>query len=467
MAVVAWCAYVGLAPANARLPRQELPAAARSFASSLFLIAGVVRLVRWRFAQDLGAGRTAVALLILGGSVRVHPLFGQSLTEAQPNPAIHTLCLAAVFMLLLPLANWSDPRRDLVRRLVAAVGAIAVVSVAVLVVRATRPDVMSVVWVVVDCAGATGWMFLTARSWRVAGRTRCRSEFWVCAAMALMSAGEWTLAWSMAGNATVAGIAPGLTLVAATITTCVSLSDLRDTFHLEDDQTADATRVLTDVQRQLVDAERVQRERLHDAKSAIVGVIAASDLLASDEGTPIDRDRINRLMTQELRRLQGVLDADVVEPIEEFDLVDALGPVVMIHQLDGRTIRAELSSLPVIGRARATATVLDNLLRNARLHAPGARVAVRTHRSGSLATVVVEDDGPGIPPAERDRVLRPGARGTAVRAPGNGLGLSSAQSAMRAQGGSLELSGGSAGGTRVTLTLPVAPLAASDRALAS
>ena len=39
-------------------------------------------------------------------------------------------------------------------------------------------------------------------------------------------------------------------------------------------------------------------------------------------------------------------------------------------------------------------------------------------------------------PGERDQVLRPGVRGSAPGAPGNGLGLSSAVRAMRAQGGS-------------------------------
>ncbi|MGH8961607.1 MAG: sensor histidine kinase [Jatrophihabitantaceae bacterium] len=468
LAIVAWCLLIGLAPVDARLPRELVPAAARSVASSLFLIAGVVRLVRWRMAGDAGAGRAAVALLVLGAAVRVHPLFGQSLTEAQPNPAVHTLCLTLVFALLLPTVNWSDPRRNIRFRLTAGFAAIGLVSTAVLIVRATRPVEMNVVWVVVDCAAAVGWMGLASRSWRASGQLRRGTAFWPCSAMLLMSAGEWTLAWSIAGNRVVTGIAAGLQLAAAFVVTCISLSDLRTTFSHEDTQNADATRVLADMQRQLADTVQTQRERLHDARSAIVGVIAASDLLAGGGmANVLDRDRLSRLMVHELHRLQTVLDTDDVEPIAEFDLVDSLEPVVLIHQLDGRTIRTDLRSLPVIGRPRVTATVLDNLLRNARVHAPDARIAVHANCSGSVATVVVEDDGPGIPPGEYDLVLHAGGRGSSTTAPGSGLGLFNAANAMREQGGSLQLSSAIGGGTRVTLTLPAAPARASDRALAS
>ncbi|MEO8887688.1 MAG: HAMP domain-containing sensor histidine kinase [Jatrophihabitantaceae bacterium] len=455
--VVAWCLFVGLSSAHDPLARQQLPAAARSFASSLFLIAGVVRLMRWRLADDLGAGRAALALLVLGAAVRVHPLVGDPLTLAQPNPAVHTLCLAAVFALLLPAVGQSDPRRHILIRLTWAVVAVGAVSSAVIAVRDLWPAGMPVLWVSVDCAGAIGWLALATRSWRSADRTRRPTEFWLCTAMVFMAAGEWALASSMAGNATMTGITPGLQLAASGLAALVSLTDLRQTFTHDDLQTADATRVFNDMQRQFDEARLAQLRRLHDAKSAIVGVIAASNLLTTQAITDSpDRVRLGHLMVHELHRLQAVLDPDGTEPISEFDLVDAIGPVVLIHQLDGRVIRTDLNSLPVIGRPRATATVLDNLLRNARMHAPGASVAVHVNRSGAVVSVVVEDDGPGVPPTERERVLGAGVRGSAASAPGSGLGLFNAVTAMRAQGGTLELTERSGGGTRVTLTLPAA-----------
>ena len=65
----------------------------------------------------------------------------------------------------------------------------------------------------------------------------------------------------------------------------------------------------------------------------------------------------------------------------------------------------------------------------------------------------VDDDGPGIPSAERELVLQRGRSGS-TPAPGSGLGLHTAARSMREQGGGLELTERPGGGTRVSLTLP-------------
>ncbi len=68
--------------------------------------------------------------------------------------------------------------------------------------------------------------------------------------------------------------------------------------------------------------------------------------------------------------------------------------------------------------------MLDNLLRNARVHAPGARVRVGVAAGGDgTARITVDDDGPGIPPEEREAVLGRGVRSRTAVAPGSGLGL--------------------------------------------
>src|SRR5207248_1990906 len=72
----------------------------------------------------------------------------------------------------------------------------------------------------------------------------------------------------------------------------------------------------------------------------------------------------------------------------------------------------------------ALAKPLANLVHNAIEYSPrGARVTVRTGRNGTHSFLEIEDDGPGIPPPERERVLErfyrvPGTPGT-----GSGLGL--------------------------------------------
>ena len=99
---------------------------------------------------------------------------------------------------------------------------------------------------------------------------------------------------------------------------------------------------------------------------------------------------------------------------------------------------------------------LANLLHNALEYTPrGARVTVRTGARDGRPFLEVEDDGPGIPPAERERVLDrfyrvPGTPGT-----GSGLGLAIVREIASGHGASIAIGEGTSGrGTRVALTFP-------------
>jgi two-component system nitrogen regulation sensor histidine kinase NtrY len=65
--------------------------------------------------------------------------------------------------------------------------------------------------------------------------------------------------------------------------------------------------------------------------------------------------------------------------------------------------------------------------------------------------ITVEDDGPGWPEADRDRVLQPYVT---TKAAGTGLGLSLVQRTVFQHGGALHLEDRPGGGARVTLELP-------------
>jgi two-component system sensor histidine kinase PhoQ len=105
--------------------------------------------------------------------------------------------------------------------------------------------------------------------------------------------------------------------------------------------------------------------------------------------------------------------------------------------------------------------ILGNLLDNAYKWCRG-RVAVRARMSAADAAqdapglrVDVEDDGPGIPAAEAEKVLGRGRRG-ASSLPGHGIGLATVQDIVAVHGGSLQLGASPWGGARVTLRLPKA-----------
>jgi two-component system OmpR family sensor kinase len=104
--------------------------------------------------------------------------------------------------------------------------------------------------------------------------------------------------------------------------------------------------------------------------------------------------------------------------------------------------------------------VLDNLLTNAAMHTPpGTQVRVGLSVSGGTARIRVADAGPGIPPADRDRVFDRFYRVDKARSRdrgGSGLGLAVAGSLIRAHGGTIELSS-EPGETVFTVTLSLVP----------
>src|SRR5919201_2424925 len=96
--------------------------------------------------------------------------------------------------------------------------------------------------------------------------------------------------------------------------------------------------------------------------------------------------------------------------------------------------------------------LLLNLLLNA-LDFARSRIAVSTARAADgRAEVVIADDGPGVPPENRDRIFQ---RFVTTRPGGNGLGLSTSRDIARAHGGTLMLRDGGSGAAFV-LTLPPA-----------
>jgi len=78
---------------------------------------------------------------------------------------------------------------------------------------------------------------------------------------------------------------------------------------------------------------------------------------------------------------------------------------------------------------------------------------VASEASPTRLSLVVEDNGPGLPPEARAEVLKRGAR-LDESEPGSGLGLSIVDELARAYGGDLTLSDSTMGGLKVTLELP-------------
>ena len=116
----------------------------------------------------------------------------------------------------------------------------------------------------------------------------------------------------------------------------------------------------------------------------------------------------------------------------------------------------ELSDTQVSGEALLLREALANLIHNALEYTPaGGHVTVRTGSRSDTPFLEVEDDGPGIPEAERGQVLERFYRVTGTTGTGSGLGLSIVREIASAHGAEISLHAGAHGrGCKVGLTFP-------------
>ena len=109
------------------------------------------------------------------------------------------------------------------------------------------------------------------------------------------------------------------------------------------------------------------------------------------------------------------------------------------------------------GDALALGLLVRNLADNAARHSPpGARVEVRVEANGDEAALRLDDSGPGIPDAERERVFDRFYRRADAAEGGSGLGLAIVRSVARAHGGEATLTSSPLGGLGVVVRLPLA-----------
>jgi signal transduction histidine kinase len=115
---------------------------------------------------------------------------------------------------------------------------------------------------------------------------------------------------------------------------------------------------------------------------------------------------------------------------------------------------SEVGAARVQGDVDALRRALRNLAENAARHA-SSRIAIALAERGGEVILTVDDDGPGIPESERDRVLERFVRLDEARSRdngGSGLGLSIVDEVARAHGGSISIRQSPLGGARIQVT---------------
>jgi two-component system sensor histidine kinase KdpD len=129
-------------------------------------------------------------------------------------------------------------------------------------------------------------------------------------------------------------------------------------------------------------------------------------------------------------------------------------------RIGSRRVAVELSpDLPAVHVDAVLFTqVLVNLLENAAKHTPeSTQVRVVGTATDREVRIAVEDDGPGLPPGDPDKLFAKFQRGRSEGdVPGVGLGLAICRAVMQAHGGRITAANREGGGARFVVTLPVA-----------
>jgi signal transduction histidine kinase len=279
----------------------------------------------------------------------------------------------------------------------------------------------------------------------------------------LVLVGVGALCWYLVGLA----LRPveGLRRAAAEITD--SQSSERLPLPPTEDELRRLAETLNDMLDRLAGSSRRQRafvsDAAHELRSPLTSIKTQLEVTRAHPHTAAWEDTADDVMS-EVDRLSRLVDDLLMlaqhderdparrrrDPVDLAELADAVA-----LRRPGLVRRTGAAGVVVEGDADGLTRVIDNLVANACRHARhGVEVDVRTE--AGTAVLVVTDDGPGIPPADRERVFERFTRLDEARsrdAGGSGLGLAIVLEIVTAHGGSVTLEDAGPG-LRAVVRLP-------------
>ena len=237
------------------------------------------------------------------------------------------------------------------------------------------------------------------------------------------------------------------------------------------DEIASLAQTMNAMLDRLQDSDRAQRAFVSDASHELRSPLATLSTAAELAGRTSDEDVRSRLldtMNAELVRMRGLVGnlmtlarADAhdagAKPVD-VDLDDLVGQEARRLRTTSRfDVSSHIEPVRVLADLARVAQPLRNLIDNAERHAAERiGLSVTTHRD--QAVIWVDNDGPEIEPADRERVFERFVRLDVSRsrdAGGSGLGLAIARAGIASQGGEVQVVEHPEGWCRFEIRLPL------------
>jgi signal transduction histidine kinase len=240
-----------------------------------------------------------------------------------------------------------------------------------------------------------------------------------------------------------------------------------------------------DLERQRDEADRLRAEDemrttflqavSHDLRTPLAAILGLAVTLERDDiDLPHDETRdLARRIAQNARKLDALvsdfLDLErlrrgLARPeFAPVDLGALIREIVANSDLVGaRRLALDVAPLSVRADGAMVDRIVDNLLGNAVKHTPGdSRIWVRVERTDDGALVIVEDDGPGVDPDERERIFEAYRQGSHA-AMGSGVGLALVATFAELHGGRAWVQEREGGGASFRVLLAWDPPAPPD-----
>jgi signal transduction histidine kinase len=208
----------------------------------------------------------------------------------------------------------------------------------------------------------------------------------------------------------------------------------------------------------------------HELRTPLTAMRADLDTLRIHDLPDDERAEVVQDLSRAQRRVEAIITAlgqlasgqlAQAEDRELIDVTDLLDRVARENMRTGGGVEIVVEAVDDLGAIwgwpGGLRLAADNLVRNAVTHGNATRIVLAANRYAHTISIVVDDNGRGLPEEEHQTVLGRFSRGSNAAPGGSGLGLALVAQQAALHGGRIELSNGPLGGLRATLTISTSP----------